>query len=508
MFRAIAIAVIAIALSRVFCLMIGFALRRRGLQAQAIAQFFRWPSERTFFRPWITRWTAAYRWPPLALFFFGLAIMAAGPVGYYYDFNRFLERIDQNGWGGTGINWVDRYNTGRSGPSLVGFTASAFLTSWEWPRDADLGQVAPRTLRLLTIGVLSIAAALALGLLPWPWARRMSPNPALGGWRSAMWLILWLVVPPYGFYCVSIRDYAGPESWFIAARALVRAGPWWTNLGLILLTLAWFWIGGRSSRQRLLRVVQFVAIVGVTLLLIQAIYLVYPKLDAALSARSAGWQEHGSVWIPRYVGVILPAVLIIVTALLWRLPKPLRWAGVLLFVIVNLSVHAARVFAGTEQPSALIAHDILDSQKSDHGDGSFRAYFQPSMQALGPEPGAVSLRSPAMRYYITLLSPRGTPPNEMQEDQLQYRTRPGRSFWMSFNGFIINEVRRSPKLDTFVTWERLEPREIDLTDKILEALQPNWRLSSEQTFAVREHWRWIDTATLRRRVYVRTAPSS
>jgi hypothetical protein len=213
--------------------------------------------------------------------------------------------------------------------------------------------------------------------------------------------------------------------------------------------------------------------------------------------------------MPRYIAVILPSVLIIATALLWRLPtRPLRWGAVTLFVIVNLAVYGARVFAGTEQPTALMAHDILDSQKADNGDGSLRAYFQPSMQTAGAEPGSVSLRSPAMRYYITILSPRTTsPPNEVLESQMRYRIWPGRMVLLSFTGNIINEVRRSPRLRTFIVWERIEPREIDLTDKPLDALEPDWRLASEQTFAVRDHWRWKDTCVLRRRVYVRTVSS-
>jgi hypothetical protein len=197
-------------------------------------------------------------------------------------------------------------------------------------------------------------------------------------------------------------------------------------------------------------------------------------------------------------------VFIIMTALLWRLPtRPLRWSAIALFVVVNLSVHGARVFAGSEPPSAIIAHDLLDTQKSDNADGPFRAYFESSLQMGAAEPGSFGLRSSVTRYYLTILSPPTTPPNENFWSMLHLRLR---YTWLSFSGFIINEVRRSPKLQTFVTWERLEPRQIDLTNKILDALEPDWRLASEQTFALRDHWRWIDIATLRRRVYVRTNP--
>jgi hypothetical protein len=501
--KIIASTLIAIAVLRLLSLTIGFILSRR--YSPPIARIFQWPTERTLLRPWIARRTAAFRWPPLALFVFGLLIMAAGPLGYYIDFNRYLDRV-QRGWNGTGIEWIDTYNLGRTGPGLVECSASAFLTSWEWPREVDTSRIAPRTLRLLTCGVLAIAAALALGLLPFPWSRRLRPAPALGGWRSALWLILWLILPPYGFYCVSIKNHVGPWSWIIATKDFFRTGPWWITAVTILIAVAWLWVAGPSWRERFLRVFQFFAILAAGLLAIEAFYSLYPIIDAALSARSEGWEEHGSVWVSRYVAVVMPAVLIIVTALLFRLPtRPLRWAAVSVFVILNLSVHAARVFAGSEQPTALLAHDILDSENSDRNGDTFRAYFQSSMIAGGAEPGSIGVRSPAIHYYITIFSPRGTPLNEPDQSQLQYRIRPGRSTWMSFTGFVINEARRSPALHSFVTWERIDPHEIDLTDKILQALEPDWRLASEETFAVRDHWRWIDTATLRRRVYVRAS---
>jgi hypothetical protein len=251
-----------------------------------------------------------------------------------------------------------------------------------------------------------------------------------------------------------------------------------------------------------------VVILFFTFLIAQGFYFFYPKLDAALSAQSQGWREHGSVWMPRYLAIILPVVLIIITALLWRLPtRPLRWGAVLLLVIVNLAVHGARVFAGSEPPSAMIAQDLLDAQKSEADEGPFRAYFESSMQRGSAEPGTVGLHSSVARYYLTVLSPPTTPPYENFWSMMHFRIRPSRMTWLSFSSYIINEVRRSPKLATFVTWERLEPRQIDLTDKILDALQPDWRLASEQTFALRDHWRWMDLGTLRRRVYMRAAPA-
>jgi uncharacterized membrane protein len=115
--RKIAIAVIAVAILRVVWLTVGFWLGRRqppkvssqrsdvieapplpqaphvhaGLQPGSvkasdlppwIIPLFQWPTERSLVRPWIAARVAAFRWPPIVLFVFGLLIMLAGPLVY------------------------------------------------------------------------------------------------------------------------------------------------------------------------------------------------------------------------------------------------------------------------------------------------------------------------------------------------------------------------------------------------------------------------------------------
>ena len=87
-----------------------------------------WPSERLLLRGWAGSWFGRrFAWPPLVLFLFGVCILAAGPCGYYRDFNQYVERLEERGWGVTGISWVQAYNFGRSGPMLIGYTASAYF---------------------------------------------------------------------------------------------------------------------------------------------------------------------------------------------------------------------------------------------------------------------------------------------------------------------------------------------------------------------------------------------
>ncbi len=513
-YKQAAIALVTVAALRWLWLLGSWLMRRRrAFEAarnmrdvpEAATEFA--PTERALLRVRIVPLLGRFRWPPIALFLLGILIMLAGPVGYYCDFNRYLSKIDSHGWHGTGIDWVEPYNAGRDGLSLVAFTASAFVDSWEWPRAVDIERIGVRNLRLLTAGTLAIAAVLALGALPHPWRRGICPAAHIGFTHALLWTLIWLTLPAFGFYLVSMRDAVGPEAWLKMAHDFF-ADPIHLGIAIVFL-LGWFFVVGHNWKTRVLRSLGAILTVALVLAAMQGLYLVYPMLDALLSSKSDSWQQHGSVWMPRYVAVILPAALIVMTALLFNLPsKPLRWTCIALVIAVNLSIHACRVFAGNEQPSGLMAADILSSQASDRGDQSLRVYFDPSIPTWGAEPGSTSLYSSSIKYYITILSPRPTsgPVNEVLADQMHPSIRPHRFIPMSFTTFLATDVLHLPKLKRFVVWRRLEPGQIDMTDEVLQLLSGRWRCVAEERFAVRDHWRWKDNCTLQRRTYVRVEP--
>ena len=102
-------------------------------------------------------------------------------------------------------------------------------------------------------------------------------------------------------------------------------------------------------------------------------------MDRELSLHSKGWQQHESVWMPRYLAIALPAIFVAASVLLLRIPtRPLQCLAILVFVAVNLSVHGSRVLAGSEPPMPLIIRDLIDSQPASNqrpDDVLTRTYF-------------------------------------------------------------------------------------------------------------------------------------
>ena len=182
---------------------------------------------------WLMRWlqySPNISAPTLLLFILGLGVITIGPYGYFVQFNKYVDRISDKGWNGSGLQWVPMYNAGRDGPELLRYAESAFLTGWEGPKASEEKEVRVRTLRLLKGGFWGIVGLAALGLLPWPrggscrswrwnrwtatatWplrARDLATFAAVAGVAAGcvatLWLILWIVVPTYAIYCVSMR---------------------------------------------------------------------------------------------------------------------------------------------------------------------------------------------------------------------------------------------------------------------------------------------------------------
>ena len=88
-------------------------------------------------------------WQPAVFFVLGVAIILAGPLGYYLKFNHDLDRVEEYGWQDSGLHWIDNYNRERDGFELIRYASTAFLTSWEWPRLTQERTIDIRTLRLL-----------------------------------------------------------------------------------------------------------------------------------------------------------------------------------------------------------------------------------------------------------------------------------------------------------------------------------------------------------------------
>ncbi|MGH7178444.1 MAG: glycosyltransferase family 39 protein [Tepidisphaeraceae bacterium] len=458
-----------------------------------------------------TWWTRRRAWAKPTFFFLGIVLIALGPIGYYRYFNQYAQKI-QKTWQLSGLQWIPLYNAGRTGPTLVGYASTAFLTGWEWPRERDYNRVAPDTLRTLKGACVTLAIVLGLGIFPWPrrwmgWASEgevPDPTRAWRGWRVPLWLTIWLVLPAYAFYCVSMPDFASPRVWLNDAWESIR-GSLLPSIGLPLIAIAWLTLCAPTWIGRLHRAGTFLLVVFVIGWLCQGFAVLYPWLDEKVHAGlGTSWKSHGSIWIPRYLGMCWPAFAIVLAALIVRLPTPpLRIATVALVALVNLAQFWGRVFAGTEPPVDLMVRDMLAAQSSDGASKMYYAIPRPA-GALGPGTGV--LYSPSGMYYFAVIT--GTPvaPLEVRQFVLPFNRRfPAMSSsTTAMARSAANDIRRNPSLSRLIVWDRPETGK---PTSMIDSIGANWKLISERSFYTRDHWTWRDMFTCRRRIYERTGPA-
>jgi 4-amino-4-deoxy-L-arabinose transferase-like glycosyltransferase len=454
-----------------------------------------------------------FHWPPLVFYVIGIAIILVGPWLWHSRFSVRAERVYRPGsgelnWTATGIFWLGPYNEGRDGFDLTRYAATAFLYNWEWPRLVDQPEVRERTLKLLKWAGIALFALLAIGLLPW---RRHVDSEAAHGppARGWLWLTLWIVLPAYGFYCASESKAAWPLDWLIwaflrqplnwhgmKAREIVSAVTlssvnWWAVIavaGLLLWCLLRPPLDWRRKLRHTAAAIAVLALVFVSCTMLRWAFA-NPLPD--------------SVWLPRYLGFTWPAFAIVVCVLLMRLPtRPLRWGAIGLLLIVNLAQHGARIFAGSEPPTGLMAADLLNVQQ--HSDDT--AMFYRILYRGKGDPGSGSLTTPPGRYYIAVLSGRKTSPEAMLTPAVVdgwYRSL--NDILLPLETFVPLNLLSRPQVQKLVVWDQLNPGQVDQVDKLLEKLSPiGWKRISEAEYHVRDHWPWRDLYTARRRVYVRT----
>src|SRR5690606_3538295 len=103
-----------------------------------------------------------------------------------------------------------------------------------------------------------------------------------------------------------------------------------------------------------------------------------------------------SIWMPRWLAIVWPAVAIATAILLMHLPtRPLRWGAFAALIAINLVQFGARLTAGTEAPHATIVADILAARD----DRAVRTYVQTGIG--GASPGAASVRDLPGSYYLS-----------------------------------------------------------------------------------------------------------
>jgi hypothetical protein len=444
-------------------------------------------------------------WKAIAFFLLGLGIILSGPVGYYGKFNQYVDRLDEYGWQDSGLGWIDSYNRTRTGAELLIYTSTAFLTSWEWPRAVDERLIDLRVLRLLHGAVYVLAGALALGAISLRRSNRARDPLRL------LWIMAWIAVPAYFTYCVSmargsrmvggifIPSFDSPLNWFAAMGQLPGAWLFGPLVFAALLTTGAVFFAGNSWRERINRSLKMIVAIACVLAMCFGVYL--HLRNASLRATLNGDRWH-SIWMPRYLGVVWPAIAITVSALLLRLPtRPLRAASVAFLIAVNLALFGARVFADNEPPSDRLAADAWAAQPDPNN--TFRAYGS-VLDTFGMAPGLGVMFTPPWRYYLVLYSGQSTTPTEMRA----FRSTLDRRF-VTYTDIrpvaIAYDLAHHPQLQHIVVWDRLDSYRADpyQSDPLKALLAQDWRRIDERIFTARDHWTWMKLYECRRREYVR-----
>ncbi|HEV8606954.1 MAG TPA: glycosyltransferase family 39 protein [Tepidisphaeraceae bacterium] len=531
-------------------------------------------------------------WKRTLQFLIGLLIIAAGPVGYYVAYDRWSSQVVESGWDNAGLTWIPDVIGGREGPDLLRFATSAWLYSWEWPNDkydpenpdqiiygsrgrgsseGFAGMLQGRNINPRAYAGLSTAFVLtfflaALGLLPWPARFRGAKpdDPPTQPWSlSTFWLLAWMVIPAYAFYCLTMPDFAQPQDWINAVGATFSGH--WTLLLLAILCISALCIIWRYIPIALAAILGAVTASFILAAIIKGAFytpqpalwinagrriwpilsewLLWPKyliptliiLPALLWYYSAPTlpqrlgrlfqfsilllatyillqgvvavvelvqknMDTGQVWMPRYMAFAWPAFAIIICALILRLPtRPLRYLAIALLLGVNLAQTWGRMFHGGEPPIDHIMHDLWAAESSND---TLRTYVAPGGSTNHPGGGNIS-NNPG-RYYLSI--ERGAawhPSHYLNTDISSVLT-----VRQQTSPYAISaDLRRAPTVDRIIIWERFAQQPDPApTDLVLNQLGSSWQKQSEDYFPVHFHWNWSELYVARRKIYVKKPP--
>ncbi len=437
----------------------------------------------------------------------GVAVIFAGPIGYYTKFNLWNTNVDQRGWRASGIEWVDSVNRDLSGPDLVRNAGTSFLMGWSWPRPDDEPNITPVLVSAPKLCAELILSILIVALFPWPLSerpRREIDPPPQPQWRVVFTLACLIVLPAYVMYCHSIEQFASPSDWLDAADGFLSNAlslhhhPWiGYALGIFLCSgLIASAVVFPAFRWVLLRGLKWILVVAAILGICEILFHICVSAATEAQLQNRPWH---SLWMPRYLGFIWPGVAVAIAALLMRLPtRPIRICAVLFFLAVNLGFGAGKIFGWTEPPTDLMAADAYASSLPN---SSTRAYWDTGSPDPGPSGG--NLGSVPGRYYLQVLSwKQPMDPIRFIESLPEYHIRN-----VVNTSTVPDDLRASPKITHAIVWDRFPLNMLRCTDPLIIKM-PGWKLVREDWYPIRLYWDWQDYTRYRRREYQRIVPPS
>ncbi len=452
------------------------------------------------------------RWQTTLAFVAGLALIGAGPGGYYGMFNQWAAQIEEKGWsGGSGLSWVDFANAGRGDDALemLRYPATAFLLNWEWPRPQDEANIDPRVLYHAKNVAFALGVLLVLGMFPWRTRLRArvvflnDAHPAPGEapepwWRGTLWIAAMIVLPLFLFHLVSAARVVSPAEWWEPVRLALFGTPPRAILTGVALAAA-FSCAGVTLGERVAKTTQL-------LLIGAALFLICFGLGKLVSFRNTD-----SVWVPRYLGMVWPALAVAACVLICRLPGwPLRSLAIALLLGANLANYAAKLVYHSQPPLDRVAADVVAGQAAD---GATRTFLSTAEGRLLLSPGILA---PEGRYYLSQAAGVRLRPRDFLVDNFDFRTEP----FVKAIGFapevgtgpetVKEKLTAAPGVARLVLWDQFTgPRPAPPTppdaDPVLAALGPGWRRihATDHPVYTTFNFAWVYSHTYRRREYVR-----
>ena len=287
-------------------------------------------------------------------------------------------------------------------------------------------------------------------------------------------------------HALQSRWIAWPLLVCIPAIAIARSAPTW--------------------RRRGGSVLAFVLFTAVVLALLAG---VYAGTDVVKQHMLQKGIRPTSIWVPRYLGFIWPALVIAIGTLLCRLPTwPLRYGAIASIVALNLFVGYHRVLDNTEAPVERVVADILAGEKYK----SDTRTFVPRVNVEGG-PGATGWWNMTGVYYLTNTRDdiTGLPRRILRDESNSFAMiRP-----YDGPGEIANELNKAShdghEVTRVIIWRAQDAvnKPLRPATDIARKLGPEWILASEEIIPVRYHWCWATRYLYVRREFKKQpAPST
>jgi 4-amino-4-deoxy-L-arabinose transferase-like glycosyltransferase len=510
----------------------------------------------------------------IPLLIWGLTLICIGPACYYAFYNQWTQNSggivpgvvgktnDDADWTASGLGWLESVDNSFQ-PEFQAL--NNYLSGLDWKQLDDLENpsdflekysTAMIALAVVTYGIFFF------GALPWPHLRKQTDKPVQPWWRGLLWLLLWLVMPVYGFfYCRSVPDFSPPWVWFQSIADYLRPIWWQASLGAVVLVsfftllpraakfvgiplllggatiLAfsaadrWNWMNytDKPSIQiavlalmagtiyhysaptilsRALQLTKLLAVIGVVFLCCTIMYFAWTKMHE-ISMRKHPDLQWQSVWHVRYVAVVMPAVWLAAAALVARLPtRPVRIAVVAMICSYNLANGLAREYASSEVPLDRVTADIYQSQP----DSPTRTYFD--MREIFSS----TFYKPLALYNACVAA-------KIQPSPAEFRVGSSWPFEYGdaaeifknsciYNNTIDNDqisadTVKHPEINRIVIWETSRTGAwLDIDDHASNpasvGLTDKWTLASKEEIPCRWNWDWTTRWWFRRREFRKT----